>query len=138
MKKYEKYKDSGIEWLGMIPEHWSVSHLKRVCKLIKDGTHGSFRRVDSGFPLLSVRNIVNNLFTMLEDDSNISERDYLSIIKSFKVQEGDLQLAIVGATLGKVGLVPKLSAFATQRSVATIRTSSKVLLNKYLFLGIIA
>jgi hypothetical protein len=21
---YEKYKDSGVEWLGEIPEHWSV------------------------------------------------------------------------------------------------------------------
>jgi type I restriction enzyme S subunit len=24
MKKYDKYKDSGIEWIGEIPEHWDV------------------------------------------------------------------------------------------------------------------
>ena len=23
--KYERYKDSGVEWLGQIPEHWTVS-----------------------------------------------------------------------------------------------------------------
>ena len=28
MKKYETYKDCGIEWLGKIPEHWKVVPLK--------------------------------------------------------------------------------------------------------------
>lgn len=28
MNKYEKYKDSGIEWLGVIPEHWKTAKLK--------------------------------------------------------------------------------------------------------------
>ncbi|MDO9154640.1 MAG: restriction endonuclease subunit S [Paludibacter sp.] len=27
MTKYEKYKDSGIEWIGEIPEHWEVDKL---------------------------------------------------------------------------------------------------------------
>lgn len=26
--KYEKYKDSGVEWLGVIPSHWEVKKLK--------------------------------------------------------------------------------------------------------------
>lgn len=28
MKKYEAYKDSGLEWLGMVPEHWGIDKLK--------------------------------------------------------------------------------------------------------------
>jgi type I restriction enzyme S subunit len=28
-----KLKDSGIEWLGEVPEHWEVKRLKRVCTL---------------------------------------------------------------------------------------------------------
>ncbi|MCT4588809.1 MAG: restriction endonuclease subunit S [Carboxylicivirga sp.] len=28
MKKYEKYKESGIEWLGDIPEHWEATKMK--------------------------------------------------------------------------------------------------------------
>ena len=28
MKQYEKYKPSGIEWLGEIPEHWEVKRVK--------------------------------------------------------------------------------------------------------------
>lgn len=30
-KPYPKYKDSGVEWLGEIPEHWEVKTLKRLC-----------------------------------------------------------------------------------------------------------
>lgn len=33
MKKYPKYKDSGISWLGQIPEHWEV---KRIASLFKN------------------------------------------------------------------------------------------------------
>ena len=28
-KKYEAYKESGVEWLGEVPKHWEVSLLKR-------------------------------------------------------------------------------------------------------------
>ena len=28
MKKYETYKDSGLEWLGMVPKHWEIDKLK--------------------------------------------------------------------------------------------------------------
>ena len=30
---YDEYKDSGSEWLGDVPEHWSVKKLKFVCDL---------------------------------------------------------------------------------------------------------
>lgn len=33
MIKYDTYKDSGIEWLGEIPEHWGVKRLKDVIKV---------------------------------------------------------------------------------------------------------
>jgi hypothetical protein len=32
MEKYEKYKDSGIEWIGEIPEHWEVNRIRRLLK----------------------------------------------------------------------------------------------------------
>jgi type I restriction enzyme S subunit len=28
--RYPKYKESGVEWLGQVPEHWSVKRLKQV------------------------------------------------------------------------------------------------------------
>ena len=30
MKRYDKYKDSGIAWIGNIPEHWEVQKIKQV------------------------------------------------------------------------------------------------------------
>lgn len=31
--RYPKYKDSGVEWLGEVPEHWSVKRLRFVAKM---------------------------------------------------------------------------------------------------------
>ena len=35
MERYESYKDSGVKWLGEIPEHWEVLSLKFIFKLRK-------------------------------------------------------------------------------------------------------
>jgi type I restriction enzyme, S subunit len=37
-KSYPAYKDSGVEWLGKIPEHWEVKRLKFVAKIFGGGT----------------------------------------------------------------------------------------------------
>jgi type I restriction enzyme S subunit len=34
--KYPAYKDSGVEWLGVIPEHWNLLSNKNIFKLKKD------------------------------------------------------------------------------------------------------
>lgn len=33
LPRYPKYKDSGVQWLGEVPEHWMVSTLKRIANL---------------------------------------------------------------------------------------------------------
>lgn len=38
LEKYSSYKDSGIEWLGEIPEHWEVQKIKFVMNKIQTGT----------------------------------------------------------------------------------------------------
>ncbi len=101
-------KDSGVEWLGEIPAHWDSIRLKYICSLIKDGTHQPPSRTLTGVPLLSVRNIVNGKFINLPDDSLISEQDFQQLKKYFSVEQNDVLLAIVGATLGKVAIVEKM------------------------------
>lgn len=39
MKRYAKYKDSGISWIGEIPEHWTVSSLRKHLRFISDKGH---------------------------------------------------------------------------------------------------
>jgi len=124
--KTVKLKPSGMEWLGDIPEHWDRPCIRHVCQFVLDGTHGSFPRVSNGYRLLSVRNIINDEFVFRDDDSKVSEEHFVEISKRFLIQENDIQLAIVGATLGKVAVVKSLpETFVTQRSVATLRTNEK-------------
>ncbi|MCP5197415.1 MAG: hypothetical protein H6974_11630 [Gammaproteobacteria bacterium] len=33
--RYERYKDSGIEWLGEMPEHWEVVRVRRLFEIQK-------------------------------------------------------------------------------------------------------
>lgn len=49
-KKYEKYpeyKDSGVEWLGMIPKDWSVSKAKSFISEIESGVWGEDPKNDN-------------------------------------------------------------------------------------------
>lgn len=42
MKKYDSYKDSGIEWLGEIPEHWENYRIDGLANMVRGNT--SFKR----------------------------------------------------------------------------------------------
>lgn len=36
MKRYDSYKDSGVEWIGVIPSHWEVPRFKHSFKFINE------------------------------------------------------------------------------------------------------
>jgi type I restriction enzyme S subunit len=35
---YERYKDSGAEWLGEVPEHWDITRVKRATSFLTGWT----------------------------------------------------------------------------------------------------
>ena len=37
-KPYPKYKDSGVEWLGRVPEHWTLPRIKTISRVSGGGT----------------------------------------------------------------------------------------------------
>nr|WP_216295013.1 restriction endonuclease subunit S [Delftia acidovorans]MCA1070491.1 hypothetical protein [Delftia acidovorans] len=125
-------KDSGVEWIGEVPAHWLTVPLKHLCVLLKDGTHLPPPRVDEGIPLLSVRNIVNGQFVLREDDSLISQLAFETLSKPFTPKVGDVLLAIVGATLGKVAIVKNMPPFHIQRSLAVFRVKIDLLTCEFL------
>ena len=47
MSKYEAYKDSGVEWLGDVPDSWNMRRLKYI-STIKTGEKDTVDRVDNG------------------------------------------------------------------------------------------
>ena len=67
MNKYEKYKDSGVQWLGDIPEHWEIIRFKRLFKEKKKTTDVS---LNSGS--ISFGEVV------YKDDEKITEATKLS------------------------------------------------------------
>lgn len=51
IKPYEKYKDSGIPWLGLIPEQWQVRKLKYSLK-INNGADYKHIQCENGYPVI--------------------------------------------------------------------------------------
>jgi type I restriction enzyme S subunit len=65
MRRYEKYKDSGIEWIGEIPEHWESIRLKYIGYLYGGlaGKSANDFNQESNFnnkPFIPFTNICNN------------------------------------------------------------------------------
>lgn len=54
MKQYEKYIDSGTQWLGKVPNHWILLPLKHYVSFIKGRTPSEISDVAEGFPYLTM------------------------------------------------------------------------------------
>ena len=63
MKRYETYKDSGIEWLGEIPEHWKVCRTKDIVSLITD------KAADTSLKKVALENIESKTGKYIDTDS---------------------------------------------------------------------
>ena len=56
--KYPSYRDSGVEWLGEIPEHWKVYRTMDISTLINGFPFDSNKfDVENGTPLVRIRDI---------------------------------------------------------------------------------
>lgn len=49
-KAYSEYKDSGVEWLGEIPDHWKVARLKNLAQ-IRNGQDYKAIENTEGYPV---------------------------------------------------------------------------------------
>ena len=104
IKSYQKYKPSGVEWLGDVPEHWSALPLRRVIKTVKTGGTPTGAE-DSAFD--------DNGFNWFSP-SDFSESVVLSKSNRALSEEGKREVRLfppmtvmlvgIGATIGKVGL----------------------------------
>jgi type I restriction enzyme S subunit len=102
------------------------------CSLLKDGTHLPPKRVQNGPLLLSVQNMIDGGFRLTPNDTKVTWAFYRTMHANWSIQEGDVLLAVVGATIGKTAAVPKLPLFTLQRSVAVLRGRDGMLRNDFL------
>jgi len=56
MKSYPKYRASGIDWLGEIPEHWDVTRLRFLGRFTASGID---KKTVEGEPLVSMINYLD-------------------------------------------------------------------------------
>ncbi|MBC2605629.1 restriction endonuclease subunit S [Pelagicoccus albus] len=118
------------------PNRWSskfkISRLVDCCTKITDGEHGTVERLESGRLYLMARNVTKQKSIDLSDVSYISEEDHRRIYKRCGPEAGDLLLVCVGATIGKVALVPEGEEFSLARSVALIKPNRDRMLPSFL------
>ena len=94
-----KMKDSGIEWLGEVPEHWEVKKLKHiVTKPLMYGANEAAIDDDRDQPRFVRITDIRNNGTLRED--TFRSLPWL-LAKPYMLREGDVLLARSGATVGK-------------------------------------
>lgn len=129
-----KLKDSGIEWIGSIPEHWQDIKLKFNSYIrARLGWKGlkAEEYVEQGYPLLSAFNIINNKL-VFEDLKFINQMRY-DESPEIKLQKDDILLVKDGAGIGKCALVTNLPFPSTVNGSIAVVTTNKNLTSKFLY-----
>lgn len=122
MKKYDNYKNSGVEWLGEIPEHWEIKRIKHLFKEINE------RSFDGSEDLLSVSQYtgVTNKSERLEEGGMLTNASTLEGYK--KVWKGDLVSNIMLAWNGSLGFSPFNGITSPAYSIYRLKTND---VNRY-------
>lgn len=116
MQRYEKYKDSGIEWIGEIPEHWEVKKIKFISTIqgrigFKGYSVHDIVASGEGALTLGAKHISKN------NKIDLTEPEFISWDKYYESPEimlktGDILVAQRGS-LGKVALLDSIIGEAT-------------------------
>lgn len=119
LEPHTRFKDSGIEWLGEVPDGWEVAQLRRKA-FILDCKHRTVPFVDDGIPLASIRE-VHGVEVNLSDAKQTSEEEYLNLIDgNRRPRVGDI-IYSRNATVGDAALVTTVERFCMGQDVCLIR-----------------
>lgn len=103
--RYDKYKDSGIEWIGEIPEHWEICKLKNIFCLSTGTTPKDFDKISEGDSLINwytPSDILDSCNDLFSAQRKLSEKViYENKLSLFPI--GTLLYVGIGASAGKVG-----------------------------------
>lgn len=116
-------KDSGIEWIGKIPQHWEMQRLKQlISRPLQYGAN------ESGDPFNENLPRYIRITDIKIEDNSLKEEGKLSLsidkAQDYILSDGDILFARSGATVGKTFLYKSeygLSAFAGYLIRATIK-----------------
>lgn len=131
MKTYEKYKPSGIEWIGCIPEHWHSVSLKWISKIYSGGTPSKNIPeywANGTIPWLNSGSVNQTLIT--EPDEYISEEGFKSSSAKW-IPPFSLVIALAGQGKTK-GMVAQVQFETTCNQSLGVIVPNKNINNKYL------
>jgi len=127
-------KDSGVEWIGEIPEGWKVVHFSKInwirARLGWKGLKAE-EYTETGYPFLSAFNIINDKLDWRELDYINQERYDES--PEIKLSIGDLLLVKDGAGIGKCAVVEEMpnGESTVNSSIAVVSPNKNYIEPKY-------
>lgn len=132
LQPYDKYKGSGIEWLGNIPEHWKKNKIGRSFNTIGSGatpTSSNTNYYEDGHINWLNTGDLNDDF-ILKTSRKITDLAFkeTSALKIYPINS--VIIALYGATIGKLGM---LGIEATTNQACCVVTNSKYISQKFLF-----
>lgn len=130
-----KLKDSGVEWIGNIPEHWELSRLKNHINMITGFPFKSEKYTEEGIKLARGINVKEGILNWKETRCWPTVEKHLV---DYLLKDGDVLIAMDGSKVGKNFCQVKesdLPILLLQR-VARLRTKTS-LLSKFLYAHIL-
>ena len=129
-------RDSGVEWLGEIPEHWYTARLKTVCESLQTGPFGAQLHaedyVEGGIPVVNPAHLANG---KIIPDKRISvDQETAERLVIHELEDGDVVFARRGE-IGRCGLVTQREAgWLCGTGSLRARPDKSMLFSKYLLL----
>ena len=129
LKQYPKYKDSGVQWIGKIPEGWKVHRSKFLLSSLESGSRetGGGSQLDEGVFSLGGEHINWDGTLNLENTKLISE-EYYNSMNQGKLKINDILLVKDGATIGKTAILTKkeFDKMAVNEHVFLMRSNKRI------------
>ncbi|MEH6543017.1 MAG: restriction endonuclease subunit S [Porticoccaceae bacterium] len=131
-------RDSGVEWLGEVPEHWSTIPLKLVVRTRKGVAFKSVDFCDIGIRVVKASDIKQK--TIRSTDVFLPEKFVYEYPKAL-LNSGDIILSTVGSNpdvknsaVGQIGMVPEeLTGSLLNQNTVVFGPDENKVLRKYLF-----
>lgn len=107
LDKSKVMKDSEVDWIGKIPDHWEVKRLKDIISTLESGSREKGGASDKGIFSLSAEHINWNGHFDFTNEKFVSEEHYEKMTNG-KLKIGDTLLTKDGATIGKCAYLDRL------------------------------
>ncbi len=123
-----KMKDSGVEWIGEIPEGWEVKRLKHFVEIQGGFAFDSSHFKDEGIQIIKIANTYMNELC-LDRQPTFVDSSFLMTHSNWVVSKGDILMSLTG-TLGKRDygfaiLIDNEEKFLLNQRVAKISTKKE-------------